>query len=293
VRLRNDQGGFIALEMLTSFVVFVICFVIIITFVNLASVQLRVHHALTQTVKEIAFYTYGLHVVGVTGFIQETATLATAPTAQLGGMVGNAFDVWDGMSGMTNATSLEGIKNAAGSLVNNAEQGMEAISDVARDPMAALRGIITVGVNEGMATGLSHLFGNVIAPYFFWDYMAVEGLMPGDGRIMTGRQYFERMPVQHPDSPDISFAWHEFDRGQLRAGNISGFVRPTGSQFLGGAGNAEITLGIRYHIDFSPHFILPERMRTGMSVVVSAMGRAWIGDGRAYKPSVTPLPRGG
>jgi hypothetical protein len=65
--MRQDQGAYIVVETVGSFIMFVLLITSILSLVNIVTLQARVHYALTQSAETLAIYSYALDVTDVSG----------------------------------------------------------------------------------------------------------------------------------------------------------------------------------------------------------------------------------
>jgi hypothetical protein len=288
--LASDNKGLIAIETIIAFCGFIMMSAVIVTFINVAALQLRVNHALTQTVKEISFYAYALQAVGAIDLMRGVDALAAGTRGEIDGVIENAFSIWDSIAEVPGSGDIFGsMENAVNQVQGNTGNIIDTVEDWVDDPMGLVRGLMFIGAQEGMQIGLSYLFGNVIAPSFFWRYMGIEG-------GADGRAYFDAMPTHQSGdgvSNRVSFVWYEagwYGLSNLRGGIGGGYFRPSGTAFFAGSNADEIVLGIRYYVDLGGFILIPQRFRHA-EVVQQVKARAWVGDGTAYKSSVTPPTR--
>jgi len=300
-KMNLGNEGMIAIETLIAFVGFLLFTSVIITWVNLAAVQLRTHHALTQTALEVSFYAHALQVVGLVDMTRGMNSLGAGTRGEIDGVIGNAFGMWDAVSDgrghLSDLTSIDpgGIISNPNDAFNNASSSVQGIQNAwdtgrtefsaatdtfgewADDPMGLFRGIVQIAGQEAAIHGASLVLGNAIAPSFFWRYMGIDG-------VVDGRGYFNAMPVR---TDTVTFR-REMSIDDLRVG-ISG-LRPS-TMILVGDNADEIQLYLEYYVDFSPFFILQGEPRFGTRVTQTVATRAWVGDGSFFDASVTPPSR--
>lgn len=159
-KLLKDNKGIIAIEVLISFVGFMIFTLLIVTFINIASIQLRFHHALTQTAHEVAFYSQVLQMFGVVDAMRGVERLSAETRGELDGAIDSVFGVMDDMNSLfESAVNLDagGAVEAFGSAANNAETGWEILSGWIDNPFGFVRGFIWVAASEGIGIGMSTL----------------------------------------------------------------------------------------------------------------------------------------
>lgn len=74
--MRGDENGYIVVETITCFILFVFLNISILSLINIVTVQARVYYALTQAAEAVSMYTYVLDVTGV------ASHMVTAPIRQ-------------------------------------------------------------------------------------------------------------------------------------------------------------------------------------------------------------------
>jgi len=284
-KLRHlDSKGMIAVEALTSFIFFMLCTAFLVAWINLSTVQLRVHNALTQTAQEVAFYAHALQIVGVPGAVRYIRGLSEDPTESIDSVLDNAFGIVDAFSdGAAGASDLDlpAVKDAWNSGTEQLSEAKDTMRGWMDDPGDFLRGIIWVGTDLGVSAGLNYLLAGVVAPLFFERYMGIHERQD-DNSFIRIRDYRGNLAslnvyMSGDDSP-VAFGWYA-EGGviqQLRDSGLAG-VRPSGAEFLGGDNADEITLAVKYYADFRPFFILPQSMRK-VPIVQQVQTRAWVGD---------------
>lgn len=281
MNILKDNKGIVAIEMLVSFFGFMLFTLIIVTFINIASIQLRFHHALTQTAHEVALYSQVLEMFGFVDFIRDVERLAADTRDEMESVIGYAFGIMDDIGHMYESVGnldIGGVESAFGSVQQNAEDGWEVIEGWTDNPFGFIRGLIAVAASESIYAGLSLFMGNIVAPAFFHRYLGFH-----DG--ITGREYVESIAIQ---DNSIDFVW---DRGDvsfldhLRAEGTSVFA-PQGTEFLSGENADTIEIHIRYLLNLGRFFLLPDNFRFESTVRQEVKVRAWVGDGRSFDRSL-------
>jgi len=283
-KLKNSEVGSIAIETLIAFSSFLMFMAVTVTFVNVAAVQLRVHYALTQTAKEISHYSYMLRLLGIANVLaamdaEGNPALEEIETdTEIDGSLGDIFYFLDAASNTTtnlaNANNLSGIVETADGTFAAGQQPWS--NDISDSPGEFFASFLWLAVNEGAQIDLAHLMGEVIVPSFFWRYMGIHG-------GASGMAYFNSMRA-FADS--VEFIWWDFSWGNLQGGITGNVAPPNGAAFLlnahGSPNNDEIVLGIRYRMDFTQFFILPDNLRFESEVIQHVKTRAFIGDGGRF-----------
>ena len=77
--MRKDERGYIVVETVLSFMLFVFLTVSILTLINIFTVRSRVHYAITQTANELSMYSYIIDVSGdTTDFLENLDSVIDA-----------------------------------------------------------------------------------------------------------------------------------------------------------------------------------------------------------------------
>ncbi|MCL1935760.1 MAG: hypothetical protein FWF57_05230 [Defluviitaleaceae bacterium] len=295
---RRDNRGLIAIETLITFVGFLMFTGVIISWVNLASVQLRIHHALTQSALETSFYAHALEVIGITGAMRFENRL-DGSLEEIADMLSGISDVQSGTEDLVNTIPGSGssqlevvnwvdsalefkdlIELTASDMANSTQSLIEIYKRFKDKPAAILLSLLGSAANEAAIVGMSAAFGNFIAPMFFWRYMEVDGWL-------NGLEYLERMPVI---TESISFATWQWSPGTILGnsgativGGIDGVrYRPRTMIFVG-QNSDEMQITIDYNISFAPFFIVPESRWLTTQASQTVVTRAWVGDGSKFE----------
>ena len=283
IAIRNErktgEKGMIAVETLIAFIGFLMLTVVLILFVNLAAVQTRVHHGLTQTAKEVSVYCYLFDVVGATGAKSSTYKQSESTKKDIKGFYNNVTNVFDAVSdsrAAINSRNLTDVKNAFEKGVNGATGSYNQIKKWAENPKDFFSGLMMILMDKGLDTGFDALFGFWIAPAIFDRYMEISGVNS------DAQSYFRSMGVfmdeYNPSDPKkgLSFVkWGEFDWRNLDNLGLQG------TQFLHN-GN-ELVIKVEYYYDLGAFiYILPEKF-TKLKIVQQVKIKAWVGDGQHYR----------
>jgi hypothetical protein len=246
----------------------------------LAAVQTRVHHALTQTVKEAAVYSYLFDVIGATDMIRNADALAADSRRDINGFLNNAADIYDAVSDGRGAlggvmsgdmSQISVVSNSMDTISESAGAGFEQFKNWADNPREFFSGLTMVLFQKGTATAFDAFFSYWIAPALFDKYMQT-------GRHRNAQSYLRSMGVLmdgYNIENGLTFTTWEWS---LRDGVDNTGLQ--GSSFL--EGGDEITLRVEYYFDLSRFIrILPEEL-TKLKVVQQVSTKAWVGDGTRY-----------
>ena len=310
ISLQKDERGIIAIEVIVSFIAFLLCMAFVITWINISAAQTRIGFALTQTAAEVSFYAHALEIIGVTGFLRDVDYQASGTRNEINQMMDGVFGAWDGITGIrdnvggvtTPGQDFAGLSNSITELVSGTPGDLDAInSNVAQstavlqtwgdNPAEFFQGLMWVGTQTAVQTGLNAFFGDVIAPSFFRRYMSVMQPRPGASNptrrgqfheVANYRAYLTNMPI---DPNSVDFTTWDIDL-RHRRGAVSG-IGIQDLAFLAGPNADEVILSVRYDLMFSRYIgalaVIPQEMR---EVRQQVMARAWVGDdGRTQLPN--------
>ena len=297
---RLCERGSIAIESLIGLIVLLLCIAFLAMWINAATVQIRVHHAITQTAKEIAFISHALEMAGATTAMRRLHDSATPAREPIDSVMGDVFDVWNSVGDIRDAGSdigneISGINlgnlestvnniqgsaqqmaNAGGQIVDSAGSAIDTtVTTLTENPQEFFQAFLMLGAQTGLQIGLSYLMGYTIVPALFWGYMGIRDSNNLSSTRLPGRAYFASRPVEDGSLdfvwwPEGLSAWGE----RLESGGVSA-IRPDGVQFLAGSNADTIVIGLRYNLDFGRYFNIPIEM----PVVQQVQARAWVGDG--------------
>ena len=79
--MRRDERGYIVVETIGSFLLFVLAVTSILSLINIVAVQARVHYAITQAAQTVSMYCYVLDVTGAADHL--VASAGQAQTVQV------------------------------------------------------------------------------------------------------------------------------------------------------------------------------------------------------------------
>jgi len=277
--MKKDEGGYIVVETITAFILFVFLVMSILSLVNIVAVQARVHYALTQTANTLSMYAYTLHVTGAAPYMMRIEAVSEAITAEADGakeeinaIIGNLDTVIGEMEGMTPTAVvsgdapaiLENIQQAVGGVQTNGEalanRGTAWAQSAVRDPSGAVAMMLTGGVSMAGKEALELLLRPLVSGYL------ANGNMSGDAYLRS----------MHVVNGMDGLVFSDFDLFNLNSSGLNDSV------ILDSRGNTYLVL--RYEIDYTFGALpLPEGMRT-LSIEQTVKTKAWLnGEGEGYK----------
>lgn len=249
--MRRNEGGYIVVETMASFLLFVLLNISILSLINIVTVQSRIHYALTQAAEAVSVYTYTLNVMGVTDHLVTNAKKSSQAEESLNTVKTHINDVISAISKLDAKKAMEGTKVLY-------KDATDTISSVREDPEAAFQLFLDYNLQEG----LDALFGEAIRPLI--------GRYLTNG-TMTGDQFLKTF---HVEGGLNGLQFNDFDALDLNT------TKSDDSRFLTGEENVKIVL--EYNIDYT-FGALPLPFAK-LHITQEVMTRAWLnGVGEGYK----------
>lgn len=147
---NKRNRGSLTVETLLFLLPFVFAFCVVINAARLIEAQMIIHHAISQTAKEISTYSYVLTKTDVTSRMQATNKKAQTTRTQIGDTVNSLED-------FANAF-LEGDVGSINSTGAAAWNNVEAI---ANDPQSILSGVLSWAKSEAYGAALAGIAGSL------------------------------------------------------------------------------------------------------------------------------------
>ena len=250
--MRRDDNGYIIVETITCFILFVFLNISILSLINIVTVQARVHYALTQAAETVSMYTYVLDVTGVADRMVNGANKAEGVEKDANTIKTNINSVIDAVNSLDTPRTID----ASGTLYDNSVEIVEKTLD---DPKAAFQAFLNYGLGEGM----DQIFEVAVRP------LVIRYLSNG---AMTGEEYLK---TAHVIGGKNGLDFGDFDLFDL------GTTSSDDSRFLTGAGNVKIV--VEYDIDYSFGALPLPFAKPYLHVTQEVMTRSWLsGKGEGY-----------
>lgn len=249
--MRRDDGGYIVVETITSFLLFVFLNISILSLINIVTVQARIHYAVTQASEAVSMYTYALNLMGVTDHLVTNAKKAEGVEKGTDNVKAHISDTIKAIEALDVPGTAEGVET----LYND---GVNIYNGIVEDPKAAVQ----LFLDYGLQTGLDWVFATAMKP------LVGHYLSNGD---LSGDEYLRIANVKG-GLDGLSF--NDFITVNLneKTGNDS--------RFLTGEGNVKIV--VEYNIDYT-FGALPLPF-TKLHICQEVMTKAWLnGVGPGYK----------
>jgi len=218
--MKHNEGGYIVVETITSFLLFVFLNISILSLINIVTVQARVHYALTQAAEAVSMYTYSLNVMGVTDHLVTNAKKVEGVEQTIADVKINIKEVISAVNNLDVKKSVEKGKKLY-------DTGVDTISKVRDDPEAALQLFLDCTLQEGIDTVFATALRPLIGRY----------LANGD---MTGDEFLKTFQVEGGLEGLQFNAYDTFDFNAEKSSR---------SRFLTGAGDVKIV--VEYNIDYT------------------------------------------
>lgn len=151
--MKKNNGGYIVIETLISFMLFLFLIVSILSLVNIVTLQARIHYAMTQAAQTISMYSYVLHLTGADEVLANADTNAQKVTVGVAEFQTNINGLLDGINSM----DTDGAMNSGNALV---DQASSTVDDIAENPEE----MIATLLNYGIDTSLDYLFSALVRP---------------------------------------------------------------------------------------------------------------------------------
>jgi len=248
--MRKDENGYIVVETIGSFMLFVFLMISILTLINITIVQSKVHYALTQTANELSMYSYVVDALGLTDTVKTTSETGEEVQGQINSVVNDINSIQSGVSGMTGGTAdfmsnLNIVMDSVGSLSGT-------IDGVIQDPSGTFYNVLLYGLDKTKNYAMQEL---VIRP------MVEKYMKNGD---VSANDYLRRFNVIE-------------EGGELLDLSTSVYINSAGDIVI----VAEYKINYAYGLGALP---LPEAMKT-LTITQTAKTKAWLGgEGERYTP---------
>ena len=98
--MRRDERGYIVVETIGSFLLFVLAVTSILSLINIVAVQARVHYAITQAAQTVSMYCYVLDVTGAADHLVASAGQAQTVRVESDAFKENLNGLLDGLESL-------------------------------------------------------------------------------------------------------------------------------------------------------------------------------------------------
>lgn len=177
--MGKDQRGYIVVETIGAFLLFVFLNISILSLINIVVVQSRIHYALTQSAQTLSMYSYALEATGVAEHIVANSKRAGVVGDESDKMVNNLNKLIGALEGR----DANGFVQAVNDVYNQADGIAGRITD---DPKGVLQDLLNFGLSKGGSFALEQCMRPLMGWYlrgksgsgekFLEDYHVVDGL---------------------------------------------------------------------------------------------------------------------
>lgn len=172
--MSRDERGYIVVETIVAFTLFVFLMISILSLINIVTVQARVHYALTQAAETVSMYSYTLDAMGVSEHLMASSGRSDKTEGEINEFITNVNNVADALE----ALNLSGIQSSGQAL---AQQGSSLAQRVENDPKDVMQNVMNYGIQK--AGG--YAFGELMRP-LVGRYLA-NGELSGDAFLKAFR----------------------------------------------------------------------------------------------------------
>jgi len=243
--MRRDEAGYIVVETIGCFLLFVFLNISILSLINIVTVQARIHYALTQAAEAVSMYTYTLDVVGLADHIVAGTQKAEDAEEGLNQIKGHINDLTNAIRSL----DMPEVGNRAEVLFDD---GVTIVEDIQNDPQAVFQKFLTYNVMEGM----DFLFEGAVRPLVGWY------LRNGD---LSGDEYLRAFHVEN--------GLKGLDFKKLSTLDLGTTVTDHDSRFLTKRGTVKIV--VSYNIDYTFGALPLDFAKLHVTQAVET--RAWLG----------------
>lgn len=254
--MERKKNGYIVVETIGCFLLFVFLNISILSLINIVTVQTRIHYALTQAAETLSMYSYILEATGVADHLVNSAEKSEALVDQGEDVIGNINTVISSLENL----DFDGLGDSTGAIYDQASGFAESVKE---NPEEILQRLLSYGIQELSSAAL----GLCVKPLVGW-YLT-NGDQSGDEYLQAAHVIggLDGLSFYTPDS--VSF---DTDSHQLVA------VTDQKSRFLDSGEN--IKLVVQYKIDYT--FGALQLPFEELEVTQEVMTKAWLngyGDG--------------
>lgn len=136
--MKKNQGGYIVVETVGSFLLFVLLIVSILSLINIVTVQARMHYALTQAAQTLSMYSYTLEAAGVAD--------------NLINLAGNASEAEENINEFEKNLNqfIADINNEFPPyIIEDGNRVYDNVNEIASDPKETVRLLLNYGIKRG------------------------------------------------------------------------------------------------------------------------------------------------
>lgn len=252
--MRRDERGYIVVETIGSFLLFVLAVTSILSLINIVAVQARVHYAITQAAQTVSMYCYVLDVTGAADHLVASAGQAQTVQVESDAFKENLNGLLDGLESLD--PDQVGAKGQAA-----LDQVQGWADDASADPKASLQLLLNYGLQEGE----NALFEQLIRP-LVGRYLA-NGDMSGD----------EFLKAFHVSEGLEGLDFYDFSLTSLEPSGANDSTLLTA--------DGDVKIAVQYDVDYTFGALLMPAGTPKLHVSQVVLTKAWLGGkGEGYVP---------
>jgi hypothetical protein len=173
-KLRSARG-YIVVETIACFLLFVFLVVSIISLINIVTVQARVHYALTQAAETVSMYSYVLEVTGLAKHMESSAGMREHVEQKADEMKDHINDVIDGIQGLMGLnitqSNVDLVKEGGSGAF---DQGKGWVDEAVNNPKKSLQYLMNYALGQAPSEAFEAMLRPLVGHYL------VNGPQDGD-----------------------------------------------------------------------------------------------------------------
>ena len=166
---KRCSKGSLTVEAACFLVIFVMAFMLVVSFGRLARAQVVMQHAINDTALQISQYGYVLTKAGVTGQLVQTGNRAKQVRSDSAQIVGAVSELSNAIGGISDGGISESDIGQLRSAASSMQDAGNIVSGYFKDPQSLLTGILALGqagVEEYVGSAvISHIAGDQVEAY--------------------------------------------------------------------------------------------------------------------------------
>lgn len=167
--MKDDQKGYIVVETLGAFMLFVFFVVSILSLINVVVVQARIHNALSQTAMTVSMYDYCFSAAGIDDDVMKIAGRAEDTRGEINTFRTNISTVLNGLSSLQGSDSVSQdittAKNIYDSGAAVVEQTSGWVDTLANNPEEMIGKLLALGADTGSRAAFEAVAKPIIGRY--------------------------------------------------------------------------------------------------------------------------------
>lgn len=156
--MQRDEHGYIVVETIIAFMLFVFLNMSILSLIGIVAVQARIHYAMTQAAETISMYSYTLEAMGIADHMVASAKRGEKAGKQITDFATNINGV---VSAIEN-TNWSGLSKSAESTYNQVSGFADEIVD---NPKSVMQDFLNYGLNKVESLALDRLMEPLMRHY--------------------------------------------------------------------------------------------------------------------------------